>query len=371
MYWVPTRNAPARTPGATPTAVSAGTCISSPTTATTSPLSSRRPPGTSTPPRSISILDRVRTCERAVPIPGPPASHICPTFIPAEEGVAVSANRFRDAALSAAARGWFVFPLRPGSKIPAITRWQQQATIDEVRIKQFWPPKSRRNVGVATGPSRLHVIDLDTHHGESGPETMLRLAKSMGEQRSLITYAVSTPTGGRHLYYRIPDGGLWLPNTAARLGPGIDSRGHGGYVVAAGSRTSQGEYRLLANRPTADLPPWLLRLLTPPPSPVSADPAAPPRHPDAYLRAIIDAETRKVTAAAPGTRNTTLFRAAFTLGRLVAGGELDKKLAHDALTAAGAVHIGHDDFSARELARTVDNGLELGAHRPRRFAHQR
>lgn len=229
----------------------------------------------------------------------------------------MSANRFRDAALSAAARGWFVFPLRPGSKIPAITRWQQQATIDEVRIKQFWPPKSRRNVGVATGPSRLHVIDLDTHHGESGPETMLRLAKSMGEQRSLITYAVSTPTGGRHLYYRIPDGGLWLPNTAARLGPGIDSRGHGGYVVAAGSRTSQGEYRLLANRPTADLPPWLLRLLTPPPSPVSADPAAPPRHPDAYLRAIIDAETRKVTAAAPGTRNTTLFRAAFTLGRLV------------------------------------------------------
>ncbi|WP_327145278.1 bifunctional DNA primase/polymerase [Nocardia sp. NBC_01327] len=277
----------------------------------------------------------------------------------------MSSNRFLGAALAAAARGWYVFPLRPHSKIPAIKNWPQEATIDEIRIREFWPAKSRKNVGIATGPSGLHVIDLDTHHGLDGAAALYRLANRTGARPTLLTYSVATPNNGRHLYYRVPDG-LRLPNTAGLIAPGIDSRGHGGYVLAAGSRTSDGDYRVLTPRHPSPLPPWLLQLLTPPPPPASAaNPGAPPAYPDAYLRAIVEAETRKVTAAMPGTRNTALFRAAVTLGRLVAGGELDQHLVHDALAAAAAGHVGQYQFTARELERTITSGLTIGARRPR------
>ncbi|WP_327138935.1 bifunctional DNA primase/polymerase [Nocardia sp. NBC_01327] len=276
----------------------------------------------------------------------------------------MSANRFLDAALSAAARGWYVFPLQPHTKVPAIKDWQHRATTEENRIRDFWPHQCRSNVAIATGPSGLHVIDLDTHHGLDGPATFYRLATTIGTRATLLTYSVATP-GGRHLYYRVP-GGLLLPNTAARIAPGIDSRGHGGYVVAAGSHTHDGDYRALTTRHPRELPPWLLQLLAPPHSPAPASEAgAPPANPDAYLRAIVSVETRKVTAAVPGTRNTALFRAAFTLGRLVAGGALDQHHAHDVLAGAAAVHIGHQQFTARELERTIISGFTIGARRPR------
>lgn len=46
-----------------------------------------------------------------------------------------------------------------------------------------------------------------------------------------------TPSGGAHLYYRAPEGAE-LRNTCGRLGWRIDTRAHGGYVLAAGSRLS-------------------------------------------------------------------------------------------------------------------------------------
>lgn len=274
-------------------------------------------------------------------------------------------NRFREAAEIAAAHGWFVFPLRPGSKRPAVRAWPQQATTDVDRIRHWWNFNPRYNIGVATGPSRLHVIDLDMHHDLDGPGVLLQLATAARAQSSLVTYTVATPSGaGRHLYFQPPDG-LRLPNTAALIGAGIDTRGHGGYIVAAGSRTPVGDYRVLTASPVAELPSWLLKLLAPPPPPVIASPIVLPHHRDAYLQAILTAETRKVTAAAPGTRNTTLFRAAFALGRLVAAGEIDHHFAHSALTAAAAVHVGHRDFTSREVERTIASGFMIGAQRPR------
>ncbi|MVU80631.1 DNA primase [Nocardia sp. ET3-3] len=279
-------------------------------------------------------------------------------------------NRFRAAAHAAAARGWFVFPLRPGSKRPALREWPREATTDPERIRRWWNTNPHYNIGIATGPSQLHVIDLDTHHGIDGPAVLRHLAITTAQQTSLLTYTVATPSGtGRHLYYGAPQG-LRLPNTTARLGPGIDTRGHGGYVVAVGSHTIDGDYRVLANKPVADLPEWLQALLTPPPTP-PGNPGAPPQHPDAYLQAILTAETSKVRTATPGTRNTTLFRAALTLGRLIAGQTLDPHLARDALTTAAAIHIGHHEFTARELERTITSGFTIGARHPRHLTTRR
>ncbi|CAM5261122.1 hypothetical protein SHIRM173S_07371 [Streptomyces hirsutus] len=88
------------------------------------------------------------------------------------------------AALDAAARGWHIFPLRPGTKRPALhgakactgsgpctaghRKWKQRATTDPDRIRAAWS-RAPFNVGIATGPSGLVVVDLDTpeHKGSS------------------------------------------------------------------------------------------------------------------------------------------------------------------------------------------------------------
>jgi hypothetical protein len=59
-----------------------------------------------------------------------------------------------------AGRNWHVFPCDPESKRPAIKQWEQQATIDEQQIHQWWPEYSRKNIGIAAGPSGLLVAWL-------------------------------------------------------------------------------------------------------------------------------------------------------------------------------------------------------------------
>ncbi|MBF6137248.1 bifunctional DNA primase/polymerase [Nocardia puris] len=259
-----------------------------------------------------------------------------------------------------------VFPLRPGSKRPAIVAWPNQATTDHDRITRWWTRNPTYNIGIATGPSDLHVIDLDTRHDHDGADTLCQLAVDASARASLLTFAVATPNG-RHLYYRVP-AGMRLPNTASRIGAGIDSRGHGGYVVAAGSRIGPGSYRVLSARPPVVLPDWIVELLAPQPLSPNRSMSTPPRSLDAYLNAIVAAETHNVRAAEPGVRNITLFRASFTLGRLVAGGELDQLFTRDSLAAAAQGHIGIQNFTAREMYRTIASGFTIGANRPRRLA---
>src|SRR5690349_6896433 len=61
-------------------------------------------------------------------------------------------NELLTAALSAAGRGWHVFPLRPDDKRPAIERWEQRATTDPDRIRRCWTA-GPYGIGLACGPS--------------------------------------------------------------------------------------------------------------------------------------------------------------------------------------------------------------------------
>lgn len=80
-----------------------------------------------------------------------------------------------------------------------------------------------------------------------------------------------------------------------------------------------------------------------------------------YAQAALEAEAERVTAAATGTRNHTLNRAAFSLGQLVAGGELDEHTVVTELTAAAQLAGLHDT----EIAATIASGLRAGATYPR------
>ena len=67
------------------------------------------------------------------------------------------------AALEAVERGWRVFPLVPRRKLPrkAAKDWERRATSDPERVERWWCRHPRDNIGIATGPSHLVVIDLD------------------------------------------------------------------------------------------------------------------------------------------------------------------------------------------------------------------
>jgi hypothetical protein len=269
--------------------------------------------------------------------------------------------RLLRAALAAAGRGWPVFPLIPGGKRPAITGWQHHATVD-ADVLAIWWRGAPYNIGIACGPARLLVVDLDGPHGRD------RFPDLAVGAEPAPTFTVATPSGGEHRYYTAKLDAP-APSTVARLGPQIDTRGVGGYVVGPGSsqRTVHGRryYRITDSRPLVPAPGWLTQLLQPR-TPGRSREARRPAH-DAYGRAAVAGECTLVRQARPGTRNTVLFHAAVRLGTLVGAGVLDQQQVQEELRAASTVHCGTDGFTVAEATRAIANGFRYGQARPRPF----
>lgn len=285
-----------------------------------------------------------------------------------------------NAALDHAARGWPVFPLAPGAKAPAVKEWEQRATTDPDRIRRCWST-GPYNIGLATGPAGLVVVDLDdVKPGEVAPagldgvqhglEVLALLAQEHGADVP-VTRTVSTPSHvhNRHLYFAAPEG-LEYRNTAGRLGWHIDTRAHGGYVVAAGSIVKGRQYEVADDVPVIELPAWIATPLTP-------APPQPPKPPvrlastdkrGKYLTAAIAAEVARVEGAQPGRRNDALYMAAQNLGQLVAGGELTEQDVKEALMHAAAGYIAVNPTRIYKAEGTIKSGLAAGAKRPRKVA---
>lgn len=283
------------------------------------------------------------------------------------------------AALAAASRGWHVFPLIPGDKRPAIRNWETRATTDPERITRCWT-HAPYNVGIATGPSRLVVVDLDTpkHPGDTPPaewaepgvvdgaSVLALLCDRHGQPLPVNTHTVRTGRGGLHLYFAAPEGEE-LRNTAGKLGWKIDTRAAGGYVVAAGSVVAGREYTTAHDGPADPLPGWLATLLRPAPLP----PQRPVRVPltarnrrGRFLAAALNGELARITNSGPHQHNNAVYLASVALGQLVAGGELDSHEVTERLLQA-ALSVGQGE---REARRTIASGLKAGANRPRTVA---
>ncbi|MEU2239881.1 bifunctional DNA primase/polymerase [Streptomyces sp. NPDC018338] len=260
------------------------------------------------------------------------------------------------AALDATERGWPVFPLRPGSKRPALhgethcprtgpcagghLKWEQRATTDPDRIRRAWAEQAF-NVGIATGPAGLLVVDLDMPKRNSsqdtpcGVDTFSALCERAG-QAVPITRRVRTASGGQHLYFTTPPDAR-LVNSAGKLGQLIDTRSWGGYVVAPGSVTPSGSYEALDDAPVAALPGWLLDALTAQEEPVQPParavlPARSGRH---VADVALERETGAVRGAAEGGRNAQLLRSVRSVGRFVAWGDIPRHVAEEAFQGAG------------------------------------
>jgi hypothetical protein len=287
-------------------------------------------------------------------------------------------------ALHFAARGWHVFPLTPGAKKPpVIDRWETRASTDPQQIHHWWR-HTPYSIGIATGPSGLVVVDLDTRkHAQPLPDqwATLGIGSGVGVLRALArqqhttvtpTYAVTTPSGGWHLYYTTP-AGVALRNTHDVIGFKIDTRAHGGYVVAPGCPVSPSGYELIDDRDPAKLPGWLLQALTPRPSTALSAPAQTVAvSSSGYTSAAVRGEVQRVRTAPPGQHNAVLCRAAYALGQLIGAGLLDHGSARAELTAAASALISADcDCTPAEVTRVITAGLTAGARNPRRTTGNR
>src|SRR4029077_13405082 len=81
----------------------------------------------------------------------------------------------------------------------------------------------------------------------------------------------------------------------------------------------------------------------------------------AWARVALDGEADRVRSAPSGSRNSTLNRAAFSLGQIVGAGVLDASTVEhvlaDSATASG--------LSEREAFQTIRSGLRAGVDHPR------
>lgn len=233
-----------------------------------------------------------------------------------------------DAALRYATRGWAVFPChhpnggqcscaRPDctsrGKHPRTTRGLHDATCDLDVIARWWQRWPNANVAVRTGAtSGLVVLDVDPAHG--GLATLAELQRLHGALPP--SPAVRTGSGGRHYWFAHP--GIPVRNSAGRLGPGLDIRADGGYVIAPPSIHAAGNRYLWASEvAVAPAPGWLLTLCRVRRDQGLAKPTDTrhrPQEAGAWAAAAFDNELGRLRHAAEGSRNQTLNRAAFALG---------------------------------------------------------
>jgi hypothetical protein len=190
-------------------------------------------------------------------------------------------TRMLDAALRYASHGLPVFPLWPAlpfshgftcgcgkgtrcespGKHPLsalVANGLKSATTEATTVKDWWTNWPAANIGIATG--KVVVVDVDPRHG--GDASLAQLEQKHGKLPA--SWRVKTGGGGVHIYLDAPSS-IVIKNSAGLLGPGLDVRGDGGYVVAPPSGHISGEqYAWSTGKNLAPMPAWLVTALQQP-----------------------------------------------------------------------------------------------------------
>ncbi|GGS97828.1 hypothetical protein GCM10010156_65050 [Planobispora rosea] len=263
----------------------------------------------------------------------------------------------------------------------------------------WWQHQPEVVPGVAAGPSGLILIDLDAHDDPlpTDPTTGLlpgidltgdpALADPAGIRTGLHTLAlltrrrggpcpwpavpehqpvvVTTPSGGRHLWYRAPAANL--RQALGALGWQIDIKAGWNYGLAPGAITTAGTYSLRAGDPAfpGRMPPWLarevIRAASAPPARSQPHPA-PPRArsagaPANYLTTVITRGTAHLATLSDG-RQRALSALAYQAGGLLAWSGLPEYQVTSWLIAAGEASGLPTRLATRLVHRALANGTQ-------------
>jgi hypothetical protein len=246
------------------------------------------------------------------------------------------------AALKLARRGIEIFPCRnhPGhddDKRPLTPNGFKGASADPDVVHKWWTRCPNALIGVPTG-ARFVVVDVDLQHEDA----QQWLAAS--RERLPLTRSHRTRSGGLHFLFAPHDK---VKCTAAKLGPHIDTRGAGGYIIwwpACG-------HEVLHGGVLAQVPDWIVETLNPKPVPIPTR-ASLHRPSTASLRGAL----RVLAGAREGERNSALFWTACRMGEAIAAGTISETEAISLLVSVGtAVGLSH-----HEVVRTARSGFHEG-----------
>ena len=167
-------------------------------------------------------------------------------------------------------KGFRVFPLHqpvaPGvcscklgqdcdsiGKHPRIAGGLKGATTDESKVRTWWSRWPDANIGVATGQGMFVLdVDFDNDGDSSLKELELKHTEISDDHPRVLT------GNGVHYYFKTD---VPLRNSASKIAQGLDIRGDGGYVVAAGSTHANGsmyEHDSGSGSSMLQAPDWLL-----------------------------------------------------------------------------------------------------------------
>lgn len=245
------------------------------------------------------------------------------------------------AALSAMDLGWCLTPIL--NKVPVLKGWPTLPRPTEADVRA-WDAQGYA-LGVRTGPaSGVIVIDVDP----GAPPEWLSPDKFPDAP------CARTPRGGLHFYFFCTDPPV--RNSASKLAPHVDVRGAGGQVAMPGVPG-----REWIRPPNGSLPAWPFPVASKPPRKAAPARVAMTPSGSKWADAALLKELEALSATGEGARNNALNIAAFNLGQLVGGGELDEGLVVDNLQAI-ALGIG---LPIEEIVGTLRSGLEAGKAKPR------
>ncbi len=155
----------------------------------------------------------------------------------------------------AIAAEWNMFPVERSGKRPLIASWPENATSNPAQLSAWAAQFPNCNWGLATGArSGIIVIDAD---GETGRASLASLGPP-----STLTVAAGN---GLHCYLSSLSAAL-IGTSVGRLGPGLDIRANGGYVVYPPSLHLSGRLYTFCDprQPIVAAPTWFLEKLTAP-----------------------------------------------------------------------------------------------------------
>lgn len=296
----------------------------------------------------------------------------------------------RDLALSYVAANVPVFPCRAAdqptdtydedgveivfkAKTPLISSGFKGASKNVRNTGILWDRNPTAMVGIPTGEQiGAWVLDVDVHKDDDGNvingfETLAGLEAKYGALPETAT--ARTAGGGEHRYFAHVSG----VRNRGKLGAGLDVRGSGGYVIAPGSVTAEGneyvwiDYDGEGLPPLADAPQWLLDFVLPPP--VVATTASAYSYPsgenELYVERAVEKELDLLASAMQGERGKQVNTSAFSLGTLVGAGALSRSEAEAGLFDAAYANGVVAKDGEKEIRAKIKRGLDAGIKQPR------
>ena len=170
-------------------------------------------------------------------------------------------NKLLNSALDYQKRGFYVVPIEPHSKRPAIA-FKDQPALTQDEIKELWSKNPNYNIALRTVNHFVIDIDSPAHTGSSSINGFTSL-KQIPRELFIKTYAEKTASGGMHLYYYKPKNFKLHPLQMLDLLPGIDIKAHpNNYSLVAPSTQGGGkDYTVIRDEPIVIAPYGLIDYL--------------------------------------------------------------------------------------------------------------